>query len=725
MESGIETSIAVGGTRRVWARNRWCPEEVLDADLRVDALPAAGLPAAELPAAEAAGAAGAAGAIDAVLPRRPEMFGPFSAAAMRPGGGTADWPRLVGEVALVLQSHARSPDVRFLHVEPTADPAVFRLVIEARDHQLAEECLAHAVRLVAAARAGAPIDVSELLPDLVDVADEVCLGPSTLLMVRAAEDRGIPWLRISDEWSLVQLGQGVRQRRIWTAETDRTSAIAETISRNKELTKRMLDAAGVPVPRGRLARSPAEAWEAAQAVGLPVVVKPLDANHGRGVFLNLATRAEVEAAFPLAREEARRARSIVVEQFIAGVEHRLLVVGSRMVACAQGEYIYVTGDGRHTVAELIDLQINSDARRGNTEAMPNKTVSLDSTVLSQLAQEGVAPDTVPAEGRRVLVKRIGTHGADVTDRVHPEIAAAAVRAARAVGLDVAGIDLVAQDITRPLSEQGAMVCEVNAGPQLLVHTMPSSGPGQPVGEMIVAELFPPGDTGRIPVAVVVGRPDGGGTDGGADATAAARLLELMLSAAGHVAGLTCGAGKWASGWQCATGSHTAVAAAHDLLMSPEIDAAVFELDPLDVVRAGLPFDRVDTLVFPSETAAAGDDLSAAPMLAGLVAARGTVVVPHDRPALVELAARGGRTVLLLFPPGAALPAGVKRAVGVRGGEIVHVRDGVAEPVVTEAEATLAARGVGGGPSAAVAAVAAAVSLGLSRTAVCAGLAAAR
>jgi cyanophycin synthetase len=716
MESGSEGGIEVCGTRRVWARNAWCPMEVIDADLRV-----AGSPAA------AAGAVPAAGAIDAVLPRRRDLFGPFAAAA---GGsnGAADWVRLVADVALVLQSHARGPDVRFRHVEPAADPATFRLVIEARDHQLAEECLAHAVRLVNAARAGDTVDVGELVPDLVDVADEVCLGPSTLLMVRAAEDRDIPWLRISDEWSLVQLGQGVRQRRIWTAETDRTSAIAETISRNKELTKRMLDAAGVPVPRGRLARSPAEAWEAAQAVGLPVVLKPLDANHGRGVFLNLSTRAEVEAAFPLAREEARRARAIVVEQFIAGVEHRLLVVGSKMVACAQGEYIYVSGDGRHTVAELIDLQINSDARRGDTEAMPNKTVLLDSTVLAQLTQEGVTPDTVPAEGRRVLVKRIGTHGADVTDRVHPEIAAAAVRAARAVGLDVAGIDLVAQDITRPLSEQGAMVCEVNAGPQLLVHTMPSSGPGQPVGDLIVAELFPPGDTGRIPLAAIVGRPGGADGDGpaagGHDATATARLLEGMLRTAGHVAGLTCGAGKWADGWQCAAGSHTGVAAARDLLMSPEIDAAVFELDPHDVIRAGLPFDRVDALVFLPGTAD-GDDPRAAAVLAALVGPAGGIVVPDDRPALFDLAARGGHAVVLLSAAEAMPPAGAARAVGVRGGEIVHLRGNAAESIVGAAEAARAARSLGGGPAAGTAAVAAALCLGLSRDSIRAGLAAAR
>jgi cyanophycin synthetase len=615
MENGIE----IVAIRRVWPRNRWHPADVLVVDLRVDC--------------PAAPAAAAVEAIDEVLPARRGLVATGPAATPAAGDAPADaaaaWARLLAEVTLVLQSHARSPAVGFHRVDRTADPRVLRLVIEARDHQLAEECLARARELLVAARAGGPLDVQELLPDLVDHADDVCLGPSTLLMVHAAEARGIPWLRISDDWSLVQFGQGARQRRIWTAETDRTSAIGETISRNKELTKRVLEAAGVPVPRGRVVTTAEEAWEAAQAVGLPVVVKPLDANHGRGVFLNLTTREEVEAAFPVARKSARSRSAVIVEQLIPGVEHRLLVVGPRMVACAQGEYIYVTGDGASSVAALIDAQINSDARRGPSAGMPNKTVYVDDwTVVAQLAQEGVTPESVPAAGRRVLVKKIGTHGADVTANVHPDFAVAAVRAARAVGLDVAGIDLVAQDITRPMLEQGAMICEVNAGPQLLVHTMPSSGSGQPVGELIVAELFPPGHSGRIPVVAVLGAAVLGATGDGA--AAVARLVDAGLRAAGRVPGLACGQGKWVGGWKCDGRRHVGVAECRDLLMAPDVDAAVVELEPADVLASGLPFDRIDALVLAPGSAESADMIAAAEVLARIVPTDGTIVVPADR-----------------------------------------------------------------------------------------------
>ena len=712
MNSGID----VFERRRVWAHNIWCPMEVLDTDLRV-----AWADQGPNTAPGSNTAAVAAAAIDAALPQRRELFGQFLQAGVGPIAAAADWVHLLGEVALTLQSHARPPRLRFHCVMETADPSCFRLVIEAREHQLAEESLEHAVGIVAAARAGAAIDLADLLPDLVKRADDVCLGPSTMLIVRAAEARDIPWVRISDDWSLVQLGQGARQRRIWTAETSRTSAIAEAISRNKQLTKRILEAAGVPVPRGRLAATPAEAWEAAQAVGLPVVIKPLDANHGRGVFLNLATQAEVEAAFPGASEEARTASPVIVEHFIPGVEHRLLVVGSHMVACAQGEYIYVTGNNRQTVAELIDVQINSDARRGGSETLPNNTILIDLTVLAQLAQEGATPQTVPAEGRRVLVKRTGTHGADVTESVHPEIAAVAVRAARAVGLDVAGIDLVAQDITQPLIAQGAMVCEVNAGPQLLVHTMPSSGPGQPVGALIVAELFPAGQTGRIPVAAVMG-----GQATGGDSAATARLIECVLHAAGRVTGLTCGLGKWIAGWLCATGPHTTAVAARDLLMSPEIDAAVFELDPRAVVSGGLTFDRVDVLVLllgslDGSMAAVGDERrSAEEVLTGVVAPSGTIIIPDDQPALVALTARQGNVLLLLSGSDRDPPAGTRHAVGIRSGEIMHFHAGVAVPIVTATEGVQAALAVGGEPKAALAAVAAAICLGLSAESIRAG-----
>jgi len=621
--------------RQLWAPNVWAAVEVCD--LRVCLGRAAPLapPAALFDA------------IDRALPERAGLFGPFRPTAASGQAAFRDGPRLLAELALTLQSIARGPAPRFHRVLDTCDPRVFRVAIEARDPVLVVDCLEAALALLAAAPDPAALDAAleGLRERLVDRADQVCLGPSTTLIVRAAEARGIPWRRLGD-LSLVQFGHGVHQRRIWTAETDHTPAIAEAISRNKQLTKRLLAAAGVPVPAGSLARSAREAGDAADRIGYPVVVKPLDGNHGRGVFLNLTGRDEVERAFAIALAEAREGSPVIVERFVTGLEHRLLVVGGRLVAAAKGEQLFVTGDGRATVAELIESQINSDARRGRSETLPNKTVELDSTVLAELGHSGVAPETVLAEGRRVLVKRIGSHGPDVTDLVHPEIAAAAVRAARTVGLDIAGIDLVADDISRPLSAQSACICEVNAGPQLLVHAHPESGPGRPVGEEIAAMLFASHDSGRVPILAILAD----------DAAALARGVGERLVARGLTPAVCTSAGRWTGGWPCGDGPHTAAAIARDALVSPEIDAAVFELDWRSVLASGLPADRIDVLVLgriqggaesDPATAAVDTPLAVAEALLAAVPPAGSILL--DGPP-ADIAARASRRARAR-PPG--------------------------------------------------------------------------
>ena len=619
----------------VWARD----VEVYDATVRIDAAPA--------PVAVAVATA----RIDAALPQRRELFG--EAAKADASAGMA-WARLLGEVALALQTTARKPPTRLLRVLPMAGTETFRLVLQAHDPRLAAACLQEASELLDRAVVTDLPDLAPLLDRLTLLADDVCVGPSTMLIVDAAAARGIPWRRLGGE-CLVQLGQGRRQHRIWTAETDRTSAIAEGISRDKQLTKQLLAAAGVPVPVGRTVTTAAEAWGAAQAIGLPVVVKPLDANHGRGVFLDLSVREEIERAVPVAAEEGRRVRTVVIEQFVPGLEHRILVIGGRMVACAKGEHIHVTGDGRHTVAELIELQINSDPRRGISEAMPNKTVKLEATVLAQLARAGVTPETVPEAGSRVLVNQIGTHGIDATALVHPEMAAMAERAARAVGLDIAGIDVIAQDIAQPPHGQGAKVCEVNAGPQLMIHANPSQGPGQPVGRAVVDELFARGDDGRIPVVLVAGR--GTGAKGDA-ATAAAAVLAGFLRAAGHTPGLACAAGRSLGDLECSATPAVDPDSARDLLVSPEIDALVCELDWHAVAVRGLPADRCDVLVLgrlpatpPRDvTAATGvEPLAVFAALVESVAAAGTIVLAEPDEACARLAADSGRKVVVVDP----------------------------------------------------------------------------
>jgi cyanophycin synthetase len=414
--------------------------------------------------------------------------------------------------------------------------------------------------------------------------DDSWLGPSTAAIVAAATDRRIPHLRLNDG-NLVQLGHGARQRRIWTAETERTSAIAEGIARDKDLTKSLLKAVGVPVPEGQVVASAAEAWDAAQDIGVPVVVKPTDGNHGRGVTLDLSAREEIEAAWAVAD---RHGSEVIVERHIRGDEHRLLVVGGKLAAAARGETAWVTGDGRASVAELVDAQINSDPRRGLTEDHPLNRLNPreDGVIGLDLQRQGLTPDSVPAAGRRVLIQRNGNVAIDCTDEVHPEVAHLVSLAARTVGLDIAGIDVVAEDIGRPLAEQGGAVVEVNAGPGLLMHLKPAVGSAQPVGRAIVDHLFPEGDNGaaagRIPIIGIAGT---------RETTVAARLAAWLLRLGGRHVGLACRDGLWLDRRRIERGDASRWEAGRRLLLNRAVDAAVFEHGPDAILGEGLVYDR--------------------------------------------------------------------------------------------------------------------------------------
>ena len=376
----------------------------------------------------------------------------------------------------------------FGQTRSTSRTGVYRMVFRARDEQVARTALAQAHRLIMAAIRDEAFDVAAAVAAVKQEVEDCYLGPSTACIVDAATDRRIPHIRLNDG-NLVQLGYGAAQRRIWTAESDKTSAIAEGIARDKDLTKSLLKSCGVPVPEGQVVASPEEAWEAAQDIGMPVAVKPSDANHGRGVSLELTTREEIMAAFSVAEPEGS---DVMVERFIPGQEHRLLVVGGEVVAAARGEVISVTGDGRSTVVQLIDSQLNSDPRRGAEEEFPLDVIVLetDAKLQLELQRQGLGGDSVPAAGQVVTIQRNGNLSVDCTDQVHPEVAYAAQLAARVVGLDIAGIDMVAQDIGKPLQAQGGAIVEVNAGPGLLMHLKPAEGAPRPVGQAIVEHLFP-------------------------------------------------------------------------------------------------------------------------------------------------------------------------------------------------------------------------------------------
>ncbi|WP_353189403.1 cyanophycin synthetase [Pandoraea pnomenusa] len=488
------------------------------------------------------------------------------------------WPgHILEHVTLELQNLAGMPG-GFGKARETPISGVYKVIVRAWHEDVTRAALFSARDLVMAAIEDRPYDVEAAVENLRGLVDKHCLGPSTACIVDAADDRDIPHLRLSDG-NLVQLGYGAAARRIWTAETDRTPAIAESISRDKDLTKQLLESCGVPVPEGRLVDSADDAWEAAEDIGLPVVVKPYDGNHGRGVFINLTTREEVTTAFAVALEEGN---GVIVERFVPGLEHRLLVVGGRVVAAAMGEMASVLGDGKHTVSELIELQINSDPRRGSAEDQPLNRVRIDSSARLELKRQGFDADSVPPEGKHVLIQRNGNVAFDVTDRIHPSVAAHASLAARIVGLDIAGVDLVAEDISRPLVEQRGAIVEVNAGPGLLMHLKPADGSPRPVGRAIVDHLFPDGDAGRIPVVGITG------TNG---KTVTARLLTHLLQLAGEHTGLACSDGLFLDKRLVQSGDRANWDAANRVLMNASVTAAVFENDSTAILSEGLAYDR--------------------------------------------------------------------------------------------------------------------------------------
>ena len=420
--------------------------------------------------------------------------------------------------------------------------------------------------------------VQTIIEELRDLGDDLLLGPSTACIVNAAEERGIPSIRLS-EGNLVQLGYGAKQRRIWTAETDQTSAIAETISRDKDLTKSLLRSAGVPTPEGRTVTSPDDAWEAAQDIGLPVVVKPIDGNHGRGVFINLYTQQEVEAAYAVAIDEGSE---VLVERHIVGDEHRLLVVGNKVVAAAKGETVWVTGDGKHTVHELIQIQINSDPRRGTAEECPLNPVRIDSAVELELARQQLTGDSIPTIDHKVLIQSNGNVAFDVTDLVHPDVAHQVALAARVVGLEIAGVDLVAQDISRPMAEQNAAIVEVNAGPGLLMHLKPASGKPQPVGKEIANHLFPPETDFRIPVVGICGEHG---------KTPVAEMIAHFLRLTNAYVGLSCSKGLYFGNRAIPNTNPSNWENARRTLLNRAVEAVVIENNHLSMLIEGLAYDR--------------------------------------------------------------------------------------------------------------------------------------
>jgi cyanophycin synthetase len=490
---------------------------------------------------------------------------------------------ILEHVTLELQSLSGTP-VGFGRARETNTDGIYKVAIAYKEEKLALACLDKAFELIQAAIHDTPLDVNAVVSELKEYAYDVCLGPSTRSIVDAAKAKNIPWRRLN-EGSLVQLGYGVHQRRICTAETDSTSAIAESIAQDKELTRTLLRSIGIPTPEGRSVESAEDAWEAAEDIGLPVVVKPQYGNHGRGVATNLQTRQQVVAAYEAARQEGR---SIIVERHAPGDDYRMLVVGGKLVAAARREPAHVIGDGQSTVQKLID-KVNEDPRRSDGHSTSLSLIKIDPVALGVLMDQGMTPDTIPPVGKKVLIRRnanlsTGGTAADVTDQVHPDVARHAVEAARIIGLDIAGVDMVVQDISQPLQGQRGVIVEVNAGPGLRMHIEPSSGSPRPVGESIIEMMYPGQTNGRIPVISITG------VNG---KTTTTRLTAHIVASTGKKVGMTCTDGIYVGGRRIDSGDCSGPQSARSVLMNPFVEAAVLETARGGILREGLGFDFCD------------------------------------------------------------------------------------------------------------------------------------
>ncbi len=477
--------------------------------------------------------------------------------------------------------------VKFARVAEMKPVGVCKIAVQYCEEPVGRMALAVAFELVQAAINDQNCDVTSRISTIRSLDQQIRLGPSTGAIVRAAIARGIPARRLNDR-SLVQLGYGCRQHRILAAETDRTSAVAESIVQDKELTKQLLDAVGVPVPKGRPVTSADDAWEAAQQIGVPVVIKPQDGNQGRGVACNLNTREQVFAAYAAAVEEGDE---IICEKFAHGADYRLLVIGYKLVAAARREPPQVTGDGRHSITQLVE-EANKDPRRGEDHATSLSKLRLDEIAKGVLAEQGLTIDSVPAAGQVVLIRRnanlsTGGSATDVTDLVHPEVAARVIDGVRMVGLDIAGVDVVCQDISRPLEHQGGIIVEINAAPGLRMHLEPSSGKGRPVGEAIVGTMFEEGNDGRIPIVALTG------TNG---KTTSTRLIAHILRCLGKRVGMTCTDGVYLNDRRIDTGDCSGPKSARTVLANPAVEAAVLETARGGILREGLGFDYCNTAV---------------------------------------------------------------------------------------------------------------------------------
>ena len=509
------------------------------------------------------------------------------------------WAGHVAEhIALELQNLAGT-DVRHGKTRSTGTTGQYNVIYEYREETVGIEAGKLAVRLVnhlvAPDDPADALDYRAELERIIRLAEKQAFGPSTQAILDEAASRDIPYIRL-DRFSLVQLGQGVYQQRIRATMTSRTSGIAVDIASDKNLTNRLLDAAGLPVPKSEVVTTADEAVAGAKRIGFPAVVKPLDGNHGRGVHLDLRSDDDVRAAFAGAIRETRSG-DVVVETYIHGNDYRCLVIGGKVAAIAERVPASIVGDGKTTVRGLVD-RTNADPRRGIGHEKVLTRISLDDSAIELLREQGFELDAVPPKDVRVklaLTGNMSTGGTSIdrTMEAHPDNVEIAEMAARVVGLDVAGIDFICPDITVPVRETGGAIVEVNAAPGFRMHTHPTEGEPQYVAKPVIDLLFPPNAPSRIPILAVTG------TNG---KTTTVRMIAHILKFMGRRVGMTSTDGIVVDGRMIRRGDMSGPKSARMILQNPTVDTAVFEVARGGILREGLGFDRPDVAVVTNVTA---------------------------------------------------------------------------------------------------------------------------
>lgn len=475
-------------------------------------------------------------------------------------------------------------DVKYGKTRLLHEPSEYYLVYEYQNEVCGLECGKAAVFILNCFLNGEDLNIQEFLDYLKKVSIDAELGPSTSAIVEEAKKRGIPVTRIGDE-SLVRIGYGKHSRIMESTMTDTTSCISVDISCNKQLTKSILSEHHIPVPYGRVVYSEISAIIAAKQVGLPVVLKPFNANQGKGVFLNLKSEADIKTAF---HEASKFSNGIIVEKYIEGKDYRILVVGDKVCAVSERLPAMVTGDGSHSISELVDI-VNQDEKRGESHEKQLTKIKLDTIAINVLKKNNMTVDTIPEKGQKVLLRTNGnlsTGGTatDCTDIIHPENAKLAVLAAQVIGIDIAGIDVVTDDISKSILETGGCIVEVNTAPGIRMHLYPSQGKPRNVAKDIVDYLFPTDESTHFPIVSVTG------TNG---KTTTVRLIAHTLSLSGKTVGMTSTSGTFVNEKCIYKGDHSGPRSAKTLLSNKDIDCAVLETARGGIIREGLGYDQAD------------------------------------------------------------------------------------------------------------------------------------